>query len=254
MKNLFSSLDNYNKFIDNEVIKDDDRYDEISKAIASKAPKEYISFIGGVVFCLGLGLIIFGPDKVSGDTALLFYILGGILILIGAFLCIYYYVKEYQFRHSKEVKSLRDEIDEICDNNLKNMDLEAETTGIDIITTDIDNVMMKNKPIDVSLQKMETYNDHENLCIYYGLYLVKIPLRNLNVIEEVKTEIRFKYWMQEEKRDSDKYAKYIEKYNKHYTVLKSYCKIVIDDDANRYQIILPNYEMQKINRIISLYK
>ena len=58
--------------------------------------------------------------------------------------------------------------------------------------------------------------------------------------------------MQEEKRDSEKYQKYILKFDRHYTTLKSYCVVIVEDEnMKEYQLILPNYEMQKINDIIN---
>ena len=256
MKNLFGDYDNFNNFTVINTDELDKKYRDIAEEIKNKQPKETYSFISGIILFIGFLFIILATKDKFEEYKSLFFIIGGIITGIGFIYSIFSYFKENKKKKDPELLKLKEKFDK-CDDEIKEfLAIPEDSTEVDVITNEFDyyNLSLPEDgiPINVRINIIEIYKEDNNLCIFNGDIVIKIPLNKIKEVKEIKKRVKYSYWWKDESRDSAKYDKYIDSFNKRFTTLKSFYQITVEDNnMNEYCIFVPNYDMKYFDEIIN---
>ena len=254
MENIYCDLENEDlkDFRDTEATDElDKKYQKIVEKIQEKTPGETYSIIGAGVLFGGIIALYYGTRNENSDVLLC--VLGGIICAIGVLIMIGGYIWQNKKKKDPELLKLHEELEKYDEEYEKLFNVPKDSKEVNIIPFDLDELLANNsKSQKFGLYSLKIYKQDNNFCLYDGDCVLRIPFKNIKETKEIKKSFKFSYWMKDEPRNSSRYERFIEKYDKRTTTLKSFYQITIEDNKMKeWCILVPNYDMQVFNEILN---
>lgn len=160
--------------------------------------------------------------------------------------------KEKQVIESLENEHIWDEIDELDNKTAVEMDIPEDNMAVDVLGEIYEMKRGKRKSAcqPITLNGSTTMYFREGyLCFFDGAQELSIPLREITNIEKRKKRMSIANWNKEEDYESSKYKKFYIVPNNYGLLIKEYYSIQIQSIWGEFEVRLPEYEEEAVNRI-----
>ena len=248
MKNIFAvtKYDNgYDKFVIRSIPEEDEEYNKIVMKLQEKKIPTWASVILNICFLIGLTLALSIKKAIESmmdgkiDT---YVVLCGVGIIIAiifqiTILIVVHINKKYE--NSEEMKKLRDKLDEMDKIAYNNLQIPLVNEKMEIIYPQAkDN---KDGTFELKSSFKHKYlvseciffKEGNNLCIFDDSAVIGIPINSIKEIKKVVDKLHII------SSDID---------NKE---LYSYYDVVFTLDNEEYDFFIPDYEYDKLNKVIN---
>lgn len=270
MKNLFGYFkkgDNSrsDKFILREL-KDDNRkeIEELRDETQALEKKKKIPFwVSILIYILAIaGLIIVGAfmknlnkfSQLMESVGYLFYIgIGLIVVAIGLTILISYHNKK--LNQDPEVLEFFDEATKKIEDVKAALEIPSTAIDVDIV---ISMIKLDKNGSEKIVKMLDFFGDNNEvslfvednkLCIADIELVLGIPLDSIIGFELVDKKIKLPSWNKEDNPKSEKYSEYVKTVSDG-IILKNYYQLVFEVDKEKYYIVIPNYEYDRVKNLI----
>lgn len=176
--------------------------------------------------------------------------------IVGIYLEIRRRKKSKEYEAQIEQKNLISDIDNYALLAMEELQIPEERFDLEVLCSYYE---MKNerkiKKTEWSEQfTMDVYERGNNICFFDGTQELAIPISDIKEIEFIQKKRSIPAWMKDISHKDPKYKKYKIIEEKMGYVIRGYYRLVIDSIWGQYEVIVPNYEeeaMQKIEEMRS---
>ena len=215
-----------------------------------------------VYIMAGAGIIIVGSFIKNADNfsqlmehvGYLFYI-GIVLILAAVGLTVLVYFRNKNLDKDPEVERFANKIINKVEEVKEELDVPSTAIKVDIIASKvkidkngtekvvkIGNFFGNNIENDLFVEK-------SNLCIADVEMVVGIPLDSIIGFELVNKKIILPSWNKEEHPKSENFKEYV-KISQYGLLVKNYYQLIFQVDDEKYYIVIPNYDYDRVKKLL----
>lgn len=211
-----------------------------------------LSIISGIIGSLGDVSLIEGYN----NAPYLFYI-GGVSLLIWIMIVIYSKYKKENALSSDECKVLIEESDELLSLCLDDLKVPNDFELVDVFSYGYKVSNNKEKQI-TSLFKyinmeLRMFKEEDNICLADTNKVYSFPISSIKDIKLVNKRISFYGWNKDIAYNSKEFKQYkITSNNNGVFLMKSYYSIIINNEIEDYEILVPIYDIDKFLSLTNL--
>ena len=271
MKNIFGinqekQVIDGNFFIDRTI--SSEMKDEVEKAddnleVANNSFTKYGSLFKMIYYIGSIYLIVIliiiskeFKNDVSFDIILnnykIYIIIAVIVVLIMLFSYKFLKNKVKKLSESEEYTNILDNTMEIYNKSLKELMIPDEHLSIDVLCYLYNEKDNKLKKYNYICLATNVFIEDESLCLADLECVLKISLNDIKEVRRLKKKYTFVNWVKNDKPKHNKYKGYkvVVQNNMLYTV--SCYQIVINSAFGDYEILIPEYEIDSIKKLLDV--
>lgn len=221
---------------------------------------------GAVAVFVGIGIIkaLIGEDGITLSQAYqnaswLFW-LGGICLVVWAFLKLFSLKKEKNVLETEESSRIFDNLDKSCEDILLNLNVPQDSREIDILyfyyKVKNDDIKVYEKAMQIAPYINPVFNiftDSQNLYLANLEVKYAIPLSKIKAIKSIKKTIRIMEWNKDDEYDEGIYKQYKLSEDNYGCIICKSCHILeFEHDNDLWGIYIPCYELPIIEELTGL--
>lgn len=272
MKNLFginNKETNFQKFVVRSVSDTSNaKIDELSKKAKIIENKElgpsWLKLVS--TMCIGFGIIgifgiIFAKDgfKEALKTRGYIFVIAIILFIVGVALTIYYGLKSKKIQSNKNFKTFLNEQELLKKEIQDELKIPKDSTEIDVLFTKVKE-NKEGKEITKSMGLFSHLNGQvflyiEDDKVYFAdlAAVIELPLDSFKSVTKINKTVVIPQWNKDVPYNNEKYKKFNIRQNGYGMLyVKPYysIKLVVNDEE--YEILIPNYDIDKFLNVVPL--
>lgn len=189
-----------------------------------------------------------------------FFIVAGILLLVGIVFSIINNLKERKEKNNSDSNDIDVDIDYAIEQSNLQLDVPSTALNIDVIGvefkdfSDNDEDTNSKNFICITNDEYDVFIEDEKLCFSDCYEVVGIPLSSITEVIEVDEELLLKKWVKKDSYDSYEHSEYNIRKTENGFIISSYLKIIFNINDSDYYFSIPNYDADKFRKLINQYQ